>query len=167
MITCSIFGQSLSNLNSKRVSHRSKSIKSYPLLCETWLTTPTNCANFWGRVIISNNNPHTKRGLLSYIYGLEPPLYKEWDIFSTFVFFCLFVYLKGCVLSKSLPHELSIVKVPTAGNPRYGVYCGQLRIKKGMRFGPFTGSIVCPEKMATGSVRREFLWEVKYLRLLL
>lgn len=75
-------------------------------------------------------------------------------------------FLKGCVLSKSLPHELKIVKILSAGNPRYGVFCGQLRIKKGMRFGPYTGSIVCPEEMATGSVQREFLWEVKYLRLL-
>ena len=84
-----------------------------------------------------------------------------------FCCFCLFVfYPKGCVLSKSLPHELKIVKVSNAGSPRYGVYCGQLCIKKGMRFGPYTGSIVCPEEMATGSVQREFLWEVKYLRLL-
>lgn len=75
-------------------------------------------------------------------------------------------YLKGCVLSESLPHELKMVRVSSAGSPRYGVYCGQLRIKKGMRFGPYTGSIVCPEKMATSSVQREFLWEVKYLRLL-
>ena len=84
------------------------------------------------------------------------------------LFVCLFIsfYLKGCVLSKSLPHELKIVKVSTAGKPRYGVYCGQLHIKKGMRFGPYTGSIVCPETMAIGSVQREFLWEVKHLRLL-
>ena len=84
-------------------------------------------------------------------------------------FVCLLIYfffLKGCVLSKSLPHELMIVKVSTAGKPRYGVYCGQLHIKKGMRFGPYTGSIVCPQTMAIGSVQREFLWEVKHLRLL-
>ena len=89
-------------------------------------------------------------------------------MFFVCLFVCLFIsfYLKGCVLSKSLPHELKILKVSTAGNPRYGVYCGQLRIKSGMRFGPYTGSIVCPEKMAAGSVQREFLWEVKYLRLL-
>ena len=56
---------------------------------------------------------------------------------------------------------MKLLKVQTAGSSRYGVFCGQLRINKGMRFGPYTGSIVCPEEMATGSVQGEFLWEVK------
>ncbi|KAL9962413.1 hypothetical protein ACROYT_G031514 [Oculina patagonica] len=66
----------------------------------------------------------------------------------------------GCFPTLSLPHELKLLQVSTAGKLRYGVFCGQLRIKEGMRFGPYTGSIVCPLEMAISSVQREFLWEI-------
>lgn len=59
---------------------------------------------------------------------------------------------------QALPHDLQLFKVATPGSLRYGVFCGQLPIRKGLRFGPYTGSIVCLEQK--GFVQSEFLWEI-------
>lgn len=59
-------------------------------------------------------------------------------------------------------HELKLLKVKeNSGNLHYGVFCGQLTIKEGMRFCPYTGNIVCPDKIKSTALQREPLWEVR------
>ena len=69
----------------------------------------------------------------------------------------------GFFSPQPLPHELKILTVTTSGDYRYGVFCGQLAIKKGMRFGPYTGRVVGLEEMSQNSLQSESLWEVSNL----
>lgn len=65
---------------------------------------------------------------------------------------------------QALPHDLRLFKVATPGSLRYGVFCGQLPIRKGTRFGPYTGSVVRLEQR--DSVQSEFMWEVRDLKVI-
>ena len=65
---------------------------------------------------------------------------------------------------QALPHDLRLFKVATPGSLRYGVFCGQLPIRKGTRFGPYTGSVVRLEER--GSVQNEYMWEVRDLKVI-
>ena len=61
----------------------------------------------------------------------------------------------------TLANKLKLLTVEHCGYLRYGVFCGQLTIKEGMRFGPYTGSIVCPDEISSSRQQGESLWEVR------
>ena len=58
-----------------------------------------------------------------------------------------------------LPYDLRLIGEHFPAEIRYKVVCGQRLINNGMRFGPYTGTIIYPEE--SGSVGDlECMWEV-------
>ena len=61
--------------------------------------------------------------------------------------------------TKTLPVGIKIVETLLMGVSHYGVFCSEREIKKGTRFGPFTGRNVLPKDIFNlGDT--EYTWEV-------
>ena len=60
---------------------------------------------------------------------------------------------------QNLPENLKIVETILPTGRHRGVFCGQRRIAKGTRYGPYTGNIVLPQQM--GPHENNSVWEVR------
>ena len=87
-ITCSIFGQCLSHLNSSLGHLSFESIKSYPLQYE--ITSTNNCATFSSHILkiklISDNKPDVQSYKLSHSLGEYPDYRQSKTFVSKFSF---------------------------------------------------------------------------------
>lgn len=59
---------------------------------------------------------------------------------------------------QNLPETVKIVETVLPTGRHRAVFCGQKRISKGTRFGPYTGSIVLPLEMR--SLEKDCVWEI-------
>ena len=59
---------------------------------------------------------------------------------------------------QNLPENLKIIETILPTGRHRGVFCGQRRIAKGTRYGPYTGNIVLPQQM--GPHENNSVWEV-------
>jgi hypothetical protein len=59
----------------------------------------------------------------------------------------------------SLPEGIKIIETILMGVSHYGVFCSEKIIKKGTRFGPFTGRNIAPDDIFTLS-DTSYTWEV-------
>ena len=59
---------------------------------------------------------------------------------------------------QNLPENVKIVETVLPTGRHHGVFCGQRRIPKGTRFGPYTGNIVLP--LEVRSREKNNVWEV-------
>ena len=63
------------------------------------------------------------------------------------------------VEKQSLPEGIKIIETILMGVSHYGVFCSDKLIKKGTRFGPFTGRNILPDDISTlGDT--SYTWEV-------
>ena len=70
---------------------------------------------------------------------------------------------QGVNLEKqSLPEGVKIIETILMGVSHYGVFCSEKMIKKGTRFGPFTGRNIAPDDIFTLS-DTSYTWEVSIL----
>ena len=60
---------------------------------------------------------------------------------------------------QNLPENLKIIETILPTGRHRGVFCGQRRIAKGTRYGPYTGNIVQPQQM--GPHENNSVWEVR------
>lgn len=60
---------------------------------------------------------------------------------------------------QSLPEGIKIIETILMGVSHYGVFCSEKMIKKGTRFGPFTGRNIAPTDIFTLS-DTSYTWEV-------
>ena len=60
---------------------------------------------------------------------------------------------------QSLPEGIKIIETILMGVSHYGVFCSEKVIKKGTRFGPFTGRNILPDDIFTLS-DTSYTWEV-------
>lgn len=60
---------------------------------------------------------------------------------------------------QSLPEGIKIIETILMGVSHYGVFCSEKMIKKGTRFGPFTGRSIAPNDIFTLS-DTSYTWEV-------
>lgn len=60
---------------------------------------------------------------------------------------------------QSLPEGIKIIETILLGVSHYGVFCSEKMIKKGTRFGPFTGRNIAPNDIFTLS-DTSYTWEV-------
>ena len=63
---------------------------------------------------------------------------------------------------QSLPESIKIIETILMGVSHYGVFCSEKVIKKGTRFGPFTGRNIAPGDIFTLS-DTSYTWEVSAL----
>jgi hypothetical protein len=60
---------------------------------------------------------------------------------------------------QSLPEGIKIIETILMGVSHYGVFCSGKVIKKGTRFGPFTGRNILPDDIFTLN-DTSYMWEV-------
>lgn len=66
---------------------------------------------------------------------------------------------------QSLPEGVKIIETILMGVSHYGVFCSEKMIKKGTRFGPFTGRNIAPDDIFTLS-DTSYTWEVSMFAIL-
>ena len=62
--------------------------------------------------------------------------------------------------AQNLPDNIKLVETLLPTGRHRGVFCGQRRIAKGTRYGPYTGNIIIPQEVRTQD--NNSVWEVSY-----